>query len=607
LATDLATQFELLQQATTLAQKYNLPPEMVAAVIRQESGFDPNATSKAGAQGLMQLMPGTAREMGVQNSYDPSQNLEGGIKYLSQMMGQFHNDPQLALAAYNAGPGRVQRAGGVPNIPETQNYVQRITANMQPAQAMQQAPQAPPSGGGTLAEAMAQVRQQGQPQRDLAAEFETLQNQTPTQSGQVPAQNGQGDHWTKWLPAAGGIGGEWLGTAVGAVPGKIIGSGVGAGAGEAAREFLNKVLYGESTENPLKNIAEEAAISAGTSGTLHLMGMAGKAMARGAYTKVLKPSDAVLKATNAFRGVEDSAGNVIRGSKVAAEKELAETGLREGLGINERGFIKGRNIMDTLAQEQKDRLAASGLNATKTEAATNLGQSVQVGGPQMRGPLWRGARNAAENVSEEFWNHPEFLQPVAQGTQGARFLDPAVVGRHPLAGQWVKDLDIPLDRLSEMKSAAYKDLVGKFGADAGNNDEALKSLALGMKDIINTKTAGTPFEVASLNKRMSELLPTLQAINNAGQRIGKKDFISWGDLGALGAGGVFGANAASNGGNWKVPPAVALAYTLLRRPQAAVPIAQAAWRVSDKGTPFASALIKLLLNGQNHSAGQQPQ
>lgn len=116
------------------AEKQAIEPKLIRAVMKQESGFRPCAVSVAGAQGLMQLMPDTADQLHVTDAFDPEQNVNGGAAYLKQLLTKYKGDLKLTLGAYNAGPKRTDDAGAVPNIPETQNYVASILADLASAE-----------------------------------------------------------------------------------------------------------------------------------------------------------------------------------------------------------------------------------------------------------------------------------------------------------------------------------------------------------------------------------------------------------------------------------------------------------------------------------------
>jgi soluble lytic murein transglycosylase-like protein len=109
------------------AARHNVDPNLVRAVVKVESNFNPNAVSRKGAMGLMQLMPSTARQLKVKNPFDPEQNVDAGVRQLKQLLENYGGDVKLTLAAYNAGAGAVARSSGVPHYAETQNYVRRIT------------------------------------------------------------------------------------------------------------------------------------------------------------------------------------------------------------------------------------------------------------------------------------------------------------------------------------------------------------------------------------------------------------------------------------------------------------------------------------------------
>jgi soluble lytic murein transglycosylase-like protein len=126
LSTSKKTMDKIENSIDEASQKYNIDSDLIRAIIKQESNYNKNALSGAGAQGLMQIMPQTAQYLGIDDPWDISQNIDGGTKYIKEQLNTFNNNLELAVAAYNAGPGNVQKYNGIPPFEETKNYVEKV-------------------------------------------------------------------------------------------------------------------------------------------------------------------------------------------------------------------------------------------------------------------------------------------------------------------------------------------------------------------------------------------------------------------------------------------------------------------------------------------------
>jgi soluble lytic murein transglycosylase-like protein len=126
-AAEQSNRAKIEEMIREVSARYRVDPALVRAVMQTESNWNSSAVSRRGALGLMQLVPGTAQQLGVSNAFDPKQNLDGGVRYLHTLLERYNGDLDKALAAYNAGPGAVDRAGGIPRYRETRDYVQKVT------------------------------------------------------------------------------------------------------------------------------------------------------------------------------------------------------------------------------------------------------------------------------------------------------------------------------------------------------------------------------------------------------------------------------------------------------------------------------------------------
>lgn len=513
---------------TWAAQQQGLDPKLVARVIAQESAGNPKAVSPKGAQGLMQLMPGTAKEMGVQDPNDPVQNYLGGTKYLAQQEKRFGNDRD-ALAAYNAGPHRVAQGGPLPA--ETQNYLAKILGGAQSAP-MQGAPQQqqamPPLDVNdfirkvTTGESL--TPEQQAPQQSAPPDFMqwAMEQNKPVSSHGAPAED-DGPSFSGFLSNVGSSGANLVGGLANTVmhpidtleglghlamhPGKLL---------DYAKERyggLDKIGHTAYTD-PVGMLADIAGIAEPTAWGAELAGLDGVASAARMASKV-NPLNAIAKpvqalSTSAYGKVLSPSRAALKGIGMTTE-EMAQQGLNDWVNISERGADKAGALakQDITARNATiDRASNAGQSVRPQEVISSLPDLLK----KMDLDVAPEAKTAAVNEARD-----EFLRkfvgptPIGQGLVAPKWTIRNFTGKGgnvqgtqqsgmlmgqaqslPLHGP-ANLRDIPLNELEKIKETTYKytpNSAWTSEAVPPAMREARQSMGSTMKDLIEQKTQG---------------------------------------------------------------------------------------------------------------------
>lgn len=625
--------FNRVGEVDDTAAEVGLNPSLLHSLVRQESGYDTKAVSPKGAVGTGQVMPATARDPGFGvkpfNPNDPSENLRGSAQYLKAMLDHYGGDETQALAAYNAGPGRVDRAGGVPNIPETQNYVKNILGRVTPVEANPNAPppvnakppekdwlemfnsvEAPPvespqdavarlakdrqatEGPGALSRGVAGAGKHLNPIDMVTGVASALAHPIKTAQGLgagLADQWGQAKdqfHQGNYMAAAGHAGAAAL-PALAALP---IGAAAIAGApitlpmvGGAAATAAMLAGIGPAAATAGQHVADTGDIASGVGEGVGLVGslLAPEAIGHGLKGAGKLASKAAERVINS--NVKPNTALIKANPRV----NIPRTILDEGFGPGERGHLKAAAKVESLSGELSNAVANAGGKGSLQPLLDHLDTLEEQYKHQ---PNPTADLAAVRQAREALMNNPLYSQekigtvmvpqqqPIpglqqAQVPHGQPTTQTVMVPQQQVVGREL--VDQPLPELDVMKKNVYAGLKGKFAREGAAAVESDKAMGRGLKDSLNAQVpAQDGFRSAhDINAQQSKVIVARNALKDMAIRETKKYPIGLMDLvamsGGLAAGGPLGGALA--------PLALRAAKSgalLLKHPSTAFPIAR---------------------------------
>lgn len=574
--------FNRIGQVDDTAQEVGIRPELLHAVMHQESGGNANAVSPKGAVGLMQTMPQTAKDPGFGvkpfNPNNPDENLRGGASYLKAMLDRYPGDEAKALAAYNAGPGTVDKAGGVPNIPETQQYVQNILGRAVPIEANPVAPPQAPAAAPPKQSAIDLFNSLGEDQKpetpQAAVERLATERAAPADEGGV-MKFAKGA-WENLNPIA-------------AVKGVMQAAQHPIDTGKALLQ-AQKDQFGKAKQDYQQGHYSEM-VGHGLAGALPIVGpaaaKAGEDIGKGEIAKGLGEGAGLIGSVVA----PEIAAKTIRGvgnlEKVGAERiirsnvkpdmslvkrnptvNIARTILDENLGPGKRGVNKATGIVGDLSDQ------VSGL--TKADAATGktydlapLEQALmEKRAHYLQSPA--GADNVAaiDGALKELRNHPLYSQEVVTqpGIPGTTMAEEmSGYPKRPAVPEIIDRQLQPQDAatIDKMKRGIYEENPTAYGERKGAAVEGDKAQGRALKGILDANVDG----VKDLNARQSKVIVAKKALTKMAEREANKYPLGLMDLGAS----VAAATGAAINPVFAIPPVL---VALLKHPTTAFPIAK---------------------------------